>query len=177
MTSGLVLLFSEAVFAIGAKRGHAKVAMRFLGKIWQIIRTGEAFAIPRAVYHLARARVQLARTTPESIARLNSADSHVLTSWGCDESARIERISRAVMRSARLVPWRSDCLVQALAAQEWSAQLGIRTTITIQVGRGDGEEFLAHAVLKHNGKCVLGQTASALQDIYAPNEAGRNENS
>lgn len=142
--------------------------MRALEKVWRIIRTGEVFAMPRAVSHLARARVQLARTTPERIAQLNGKIPVAGPSAGQVENAQVEHIMRAVARAASLVPWRSDCLVQALGAQEWCSQVGIRTAITIQVGRGDKREFLAHAILKHDGKCVLGQTASALQDLYAP---------
>lgn len=141
-------------------------------KVWEIIRAGEAPAITRAVYHLARARLRLSRITPDTIARLNRQARTTRLAGTPDEAEEVERITRAVARAARLVPWRSDCLVQALGAQEWCSQAGIRTTITIQVGLGDKREFMAHAILKHHGKCVLGQTASTLHDIYAPDEMG-----
>jgi hypothetical protein len=45
----------------------------------------------------------------------------------------VERVAFAIPAIALRVPWRSDCMVQAMAAQNWLARYKIPSTMTIGV--------------------------------------------
>ncbi|WP_421906108.1 lasso peptide biosynthesis B2 protein [Mameliella sp.] len=68
----------------------------------------------------------------------------------------IDRTAWAVAVAARFVPWRSDCLVQALAARAWLAAQGIDSRLVIGVPGQKGARFEAHAWLLSHGITVTG---------------------
>ena len=115
--------------------------------------------IPRAILELIRARLVLARIEPQQILDLNtqtkalcSRDCH----WVIQQDVAIEAITFLLPRIGARLPWRSDCLVQALAAQRWLATYYIASKIEIGVRRDANSKFLAHAWLIQGGKVVLG---------------------
>jgi Transglutaminase-like superfamily len=77
------------------------------------------------------------------------------------QSRQIERISFALIQAGARMPWRSDCLVQALAARRWLAGAGIESEISIGVLREAKAGFEAHAWLEAGGKVILGGDISA----------------
>lgn len=142
--------------------------MGVLRKIVRVVRNGEAIPLLRAIHELALGRLRLRTITPKQIAFLNGKSRAYPKGNGAGVLEQVERVTLSIRRAAKLVPWRSDCLVQALSAQRWLAAHAIQTKITIQVGRSSDGEFLAHATLNHEGDCILGQSAHPLSDIYAP---------
>jgi hypothetical protein len=100
----------------------------------------------RACWELALARRNLKRLDPK---RLATAGKKVP-----DERA-VDRITFAVRAMAARVPWRADCLVQALAAQHWLARRGIGTRIHLGV-KASEKPIDAHAWLKVGDNVVLG---------------------
>ena len=72
------------------------------------------------------------------------------------QAALVDRVAFAIPRVAVRLPWRADCLVQALAAQRWLGRHGIAATITLGVPRDKPAEFEAHAWLKAGEKLVTG---------------------
>lgn len=138
------------------------------GKFKRALRIGlsrEVIHLLRAVGELARARIKLRSINPAEIEQLNLTASN-FTSLFNNSEFELARLTLAIRRGSRIVPWRSDCLVQALAAQRWAGRFGIPTAIVIQVGRSGNRDFMAHAILRHNGQCVLGEIAQDLRDIY-----------
>lgn len=106
-----------------------------------------ALDLLRAAWELALAR-----------RRLGKADARSFTTRGESPpiTQDIDRIAFAIPRMAARVPWRSDCLVQALAAQRWLERQGIGSTIHIGV-RSDGDRSLdAHAWLTAGDRVVVG---------------------
>ena len=69
---------------------------------------------------------------------------------------RAERVRLAIARSSHRLPWRSDCLVQALAARRWLARLGVSTELAIGVPDAEQDRFEAHAWLTHEGRVITG---------------------
>jgi hypothetical protein len=57
---------------------------------------------------------------------------------------------------AARVPWRSDCLVQATAAQRWLDRHQIPTQLHIGVRKDHAAGFEAHAWLCHGALIVTG---------------------
>ncbi|MGP6089483.1 lasso peptide biosynthesis B2 protein [Antarctobacter jejuensis] len=68
----------------------------------------------------------------------------------------IDRTTWAIAVAARFVPWRSDCLVQALAARAMLAAHGVDSRLVIGVPRQMGDRFEAHAWLLSHGVTVTG---------------------
>lgn len=115
----------------------------------------------RALLELARARKKFADISVRQIQALNALprSKEAGATNGRHEAEcrwQIAWIAYVVPRIARAVPWRSDCLVQALAAQHWLAAEGIESEIVIGVERPDDAEFGAHAWLKCGDAIVTG---------------------
>lgn len=72
------------------------------------------------------------------------------------ENKLVERVAYAIPRVAARVPWRADCLVQAMAAKRWLAAKGISSTIHFGVPRHKAEGFEAHAWLTAGERLVTG---------------------
>ena len=83
----------------------------------------------------------------------------------------IERVAYAIPVMAMRVPWRSDCLVQALAAQRWLTGAAIASQISLCV-RKDGQKFRAHAWLKAGDRIVTGGDISSYAKLL-PAQTGR----
>ena len=100
----------------------------------------------RATWELAFARWSLANFDPR-----------LLTANGNQRAADrdIDRITFATRAMGARVPWRSDCLVQALAAQRWLASLGIGSAIHLGVKPSESP-IDAHAWLMVGDRIVLG---------------------
>lgn len=101
------------------------------------------------VADLLRAAVELA------IARVRKADGAAVTFDG-GSADLVERVAYAIPRVAVRVPWRADCLVQAIAARRWLASSGIASTIHYGVPRHKAERFEAHAWLTVGERLVTG---------------------
>ena len=105
-----------------------------------------ALLLLRAAWELALARRQLGQV-----------DARALTIDGKAAARRqdLDRVAFAIRAMAARVPWRSDCLIQALAAQHWLASRGIGSTIHLGV-RPSEAPIDAHAWLKVGDRVVLG---------------------
>ena len=83
------------------------------------------------------------------------------------EAALVERVAFAIPRVAVRLPWRADCLVQALAAERWLARHGIATTLTLGVPRDRPADFEAHAWLTAGTRIVTGGDISGYVPLAA----------
>ncbi|WAT17022.1 lasso peptide biosynthesis B2 protein [Aurantiacibacter sp. MUD11] len=123
------------------------------------------FAV-RAICELARGRLAFARNAPSAFVRNNR---NIAASGRSPENAfpgdelLARQVSFMIPRIARRVPWRSDCLVQALAAQKWLESAGIASNLTIGVEKSGGGDFNAHAWLTYGDKVVTGGEIDAYE--------------
>jgi hypothetical protein len=87
-----------------------------------------------------------------------------------DESqyALIERVAFVIPRVAARLPWRADCLVQALAAEHWLKRAGILTTLTLGVPKDKSTTFEAHAWLSAGDRIVTGGDISGYVPLARP---------
>ncbi|MFC3098034.1 lasso peptide biosynthesis B2 protein [Alteraurantiacibacter palmitatis] len=116
-----------------------------------------AVAGAAAACELARARWQLRHVVGHDLGARNAAAQLSGKAPRLDRarhSAVRAHLARAVPRMAGLVPWRSDCLVQAMAAQELLRRFGISAQIVIGAKKSPGEGFAPHAWLK-SGNCII----------------------
>ena len=68
----------------------------------------------------------------------------------------LDRIAWVVPRVAARMPFRSDCLVQALAAQAMLSRRGIASRVHLGARKGPGGGIEAHAWLTAGGRTVTG---------------------
>lgn len=111
-------------------------------------------ALPSALVAIARSRLALRTLEVADIAERNR---HAAASHASPDRARLlaGRAAKIIPWLAARVPWRSDCLVQALAAQDWLAASGVPSRIEIGIDRkGDGIE--PHAWLSTGDIIVVG---------------------
>lgn len=111
----------------------------------------------RGLVELVRARLAFDRLEARAILARNgvvAAAAH--TDPGRVNPALALRIGYIIPRISARLPWRSDCVIQAMAAQSWLAAYGLISEIQIGVERPDDGPFGAHAWLVHGGTIVTG---------------------
>lgn len=127
----------------------------------------------RATRALASARLSLPRVKPvdvlarnrliaERVAHHDRAPDKGDIPQLCDETSFLIR------RMAKSVPWRSDCLVQALAGQELLAEAGVATEIVVGTAKKADGMFLSHAWLRQEERIVLGGDVSEYDPLLEP---------
>jgi hypothetical protein len=131
----------------------------------------------RAVVELARARAALGRVDPKQLASLSRETSQG-SSVERSGLPLVARVAWAVPAAASVVPWRSDCLVQALAARRWLAAEGIATALHLGARRADGRDtrrdrearssLEAHAWLTCGDRIVTGGDISGYVPFTPP---------
>jgi hypothetical protein len=103
-----------------------------------------------AAKELAIARFNLRRT---DVSRL--LDETAPSAGPCPAEL-VERVRLAIPRASRRVPWRSDCLVQALAARRWLERHHVATRLFIGVRDPGRAKIDAHAWLTCGELTVTG---------------------
>lgn len=93
----------------------------------------------------ARARIGVEADRAKASTRLSAKEHRI-----------VERVAYAIPRVAARVPWRADCLVQAMAARSWLSAHGIASTIHYGVPRHKADRFEAHAWLTVGERLVTG---------------------
>lgn len=130
-----------------------------------------------ALVALASARMMLHQTRPEDILRRNDAARRHIT--GLNDSIRGEtadegchRIAFIIPRAARRVPWRADCLVQAMAGQDMLRRRGIATAVTVGTAKQADGTFQSHAWLLRGDIVVLGGDVSGFEPLLQSGQTG-----
>ncbi|MES2606531.1 MAG: lasso peptide biosynthesis B2 protein [Pseudomonadota bacterium] len=110
-----------------------------------------------AVVELLLARFKLQRFTIDSLQNNTSAGVHSPSlSAQPSQQALAGRISWAIQMAAAHVPWRSDCLVQALAAQRWLTRKQVSSELSLGVRKNSNNVVEAHAWLRCDSVVVTG---------------------
>lgn len=111
----------------------------------------------RGLMKLVRARLAFARFEVRDIVLRNNHVKEVIDHHtNSADPAHVARIAYVIPRISARLPWRSDCVIQTMAAQDWLAEHGQMSEIRIGVERTADGEFGAHAWLLHDGKIVTG---------------------
>lgn len=126
-----------------------------------------AFCV-RAFWELARARIAFARFEAKHIKSRNAAVARLQKTVENGASERtLSRIAYVVPRLSDRLPWRSDCLVQAMAAQSWLRALGFASKIRIGVENPKDGEFGAHAWLICDERVITGGDIKRYETILS----------
>ena len=130
------------------------------------ITPGEWRDLAVALFELARARILLARFNAR---RMLSGVAHspvAPQASGRDE--RISRVSKAIARVSHRLPWRADCLIQAVAAQNWLRRYHVPAQIVVGARTRSQEPFEAHAWLTCGNIVVTGGDISGYAPLKPP---------
>ena len=130
----------------------------------------------RAAIELGRARATLYRTTPAGVLDRNAAaqegEASRQAAYLAGERARLtKRAAFFTRRIATRVPWRADCLVQAMACQRWLVACGIASEIVVGTAKTPSGDFESHAWLVCDGKTILGGDVTRFSPLV---ETGKN---
>jgi len=113
-----------------------------------------------ACWELALANAAFRRLPPGELPLLERDEDRAPLS--ARQQSLVDRVAYIVPIMGLRVPWRSDCVVQALAGRRWLARGGVGSRICVGV-RKDEAGFAAHAWLKVGERIVTGGDVS----IYA----------
>lgn len=124
----------------------------------------------RASVELALARWRLGAWTTAELLRHSPGvfTSHPAAPANPAATAMAARVGFAVTRMGARVPWRSDCLVQALAAQHWLDARRIPSSLWIGVRTDCASGFEAHAWLKVGDLVVTGGDITPFHPLVLP---------
>jgi Transglutaminase-like superfamily len=118
-----------------------------------------AIAVKELLLARAAHAVRPAGRIIETLQARNSVSGAAVTA--APNTLELTRRSRAILTAASLVPWRADCLPQAMAADRWLRRDGLRPEFHIGVAKDAGGLLQAHAWLTCGGVTVTGGDASA----------------
>lgn len=110
----------------------------------------------RALFELVRARIIFTRLEAKAIPLRNQASKAGASDDCRTNEAMLARITYVIPRLSDRLPWRSDCLIQAVAAQNWLMASRIPSEIRIGVENPKDGEFGAHAWLVHGERVITG---------------------
>jgi len=112
--------------------------------------------LARAVVELAAARIAVAKDEPARLGLLEHAENGSDAGLAAVEQSLVDRVAYAVNVMSLRVPWRSDCLVRAIAARRWLAAGGVGSRIAIGARHDEDGAFMAHAWLMVGERLVTG---------------------
>lgn len=124
-----------------------------------------AIDVGRATLELGLARLRLSSRPVHALVDAAPICPHKLTGR---QIALVEVVTYAIPRVAARLPWRADCLVQALAAKRWLGRHGVATTLTLGVPPDKPADFEAHAWLSVGDRIVTGGDVSGYVPLARP---------
>lgn len=127
--------------------------LRLAGKWRQLDRKRRA-GLTRAVGLLLRSRIVFAILPVEQI--LARLQRNVADPPSRRRHTDPALISWAITTAARHVPWRSDCLVQAIAAADWLRDSGYQPRLELGLAKAADGSIRAHAWLTLDDETIVG---------------------
>lgn len=110
----------------------------------------------RGLFELVRARIIFARFEAKTIPQRNKRARALAGKSISIPEADLARIAYVIPRISDRLPWRSDCLIQSIAGQNWLCARGAYGEIQIGVENPQDGKFGAHAWLLHGDSVVTG---------------------
>ena len=111
---------------------------------------------------LARLRLDTPATRDKIAASSRSKPAVRLDSH---QTAVVSRVAYIIPRVGARLPWRADCLIQALAAERWLGRQGIATTLHLGIRKDQATPFEAHAWLTAGDQVVTGGDTANYQPV------------
>jgi hypothetical protein len=148
------------------------MARRELARLWKLVRlpTRDWALLARAIGELLLARLRHA-ATPTRVILSQLQGKSVGRRPSKAAEVDVQRLSWAIGAAAARVPWRSDCLLQAMAADRWLRRCGYKPQFYLGVTKRRSGPLEAHAWLSCNGIPVTGGTGGGFAELLTPADA------
>ncbi|MCE3198834.1 lasso peptide biosynthesis B2 protein [Paenibacillus sonchi] len=115
--------------------------------------------IPEALWRLFLVRIQLlfpfAKTAPQL--GIQAQETPMISKEG--DAARIRHVTKAIRVMSRFTPWKSTCMVRAVAGLKMLEKRGIESTLYMGVAKDKQGRMIAHAWLRSGSYYVSGDDA------------------
>lgn len=115
--------------------------------------------IPEALWRLFLVRIQLlfpfAKTAPQL--GIQAQETPMISREG--DAARIRHVTKAIRVMSRFTPWKSTCMVRAVAGLKMLEKRGIESTLYMGVAKDKQGRMIAHAWLRSGSYYVSGDDA------------------
>lgn len=123
-----------------------------------------------AVFELLRARLRFATVPSDQLltALQNRAPASPVNARNPDARESLAGIAWAIAAAAARVPWRADCLVQALAADRWLRRRGFAPEFFLGVTKDNCGRLLAHAWIRCEDVTVTNAGDDAIMALIEP---------
>src|SRR5262249_7730157 len=80
----------------------------------------------------------------------------------------VKRLAWAIAALAPNVPWRSDCLIRAVAADRWLRRLNLQPNFYLGVAKDQQGNLVAHAWLRYGDMAVTGGRSDEFSTLLEP---------
>lgn len=80
----------------------------------------------------------------------------------------LNRLTWALSAASARVPWRSDCLIQVMAANRWLRRYNIQPSFFLGVAKDADSALRAHAWLSHGATIVAGSRGDGYTTLIEP---------
>lgn len=121
--------------------------------------------LARAVVELAIARTRLHADHSHHLRDAKATRPTPHDALTPAQSDLVDQVAYAIPRIAQRLPWRSDCLIQALAGERWLRRSGVLAQVVIGVNRDGPAPLEAHAWLKAGDRVVTGGGIAAFAPL------------
>lgn len=127
-------------------------------------------ALAMAAAALLRARLRFARVPAQRLVEQLKAGGGVPLQEPLDPvgAGRVAHLSWAIRSAAAHVPWRSDCLIQVIAANQLLRRYGYHPSFYLGVAKEPDRELAAHAWLRCGDTIVTGGSVERFSVLIGP---------
>ena len=139
------------------------------------IKAADWLSLGVASLALLRARIVLARVPIRELieALQNGQSDPTDMKLSTVDKERLRQLCWALATAAGNLPWRTDCLVQVIAADRILRRLGWQPEFYLGVRKDDSGSFFAHAWLKYRGVEVVGGSSHEFAALLDPDRDTR----
>jgi hypothetical protein len=112
--------------------------------------------IPEALWRLMLVRIQLLFPFAKVAPQLGVQSRETSTVSQDTDIPRIQQVTKAIRVISRYTPWKSTCMVRAVAGLKMLEKRGIESTLYMGVARDKQGQMIAHAWLRSGAQYVSG---------------------
>lgn len=112
--------------------------------------------LPEALWRLFLARIRLLLPFERTAPQLGLQSQETAEVSGAADVPRIQQITRAIRVGSKLTPWKSTCMVRAVAGLKMLEKRGIESTLYMGVAKDKQGRMIAHAWLRSGPYYVSG---------------------
>ena len=152
-------------------------------KIKMRIWTRDAFILQEACMFLGLARLMTMMKFRQFAPFLGKKAQHEPEEPSDDQLARAQKVKSAILAMSVRTPWKSRCLVRAIAAQIMLRRRRINCTLYLGVAKNDAKRMKAHAWVKCGKLFLTGErpagdytyVAAFSNEFNSPGRSGEGE--